>query len=350
MASIKLLCWNRGTKKLEISQAAWDKYWGRIDSKPTIIFLQEEVCTNYGLLYNKRGFVSCFSGREAGVVVNHGQAITRGEFNFSRFVSYSYVNRNQTKTKDDIRIIMQDLFYFFPMRDKTITDGLSVERYNNEFIVNKTSINTDVINDLSNRMSVVPLNISVGHQQCHIIAVSVHARSKKINKKINAANLFKLLDKVGQLTTGCNAVVVGGDFNVDIIEILTVDELCGFTVPSYDPTIHRAIHDSDLHIQMEDVHSDMIIECPDLVTKRTTDTGQFHLNLSHFNDSFQRLRLVSNHDPLRATLQLNIGPPPTPPSISPLQNYGGSSKEQKSPRPINHVSASETQAQGVIYR
>ena len=57
----------------------------------------------------------------------------------------------------------------------------------------------------------MPLEIS-GHL---ILAASVHARHIDVDKISHLQNIFIVVDAIGK-STGCTAVVIGGDFNLDI--------------------------------------------------------------------------------------------------------------------------------------
>jgi len=342
---IYLLCWNRGKKHKEYSKPVWDSYWGTIDPKPDIVFLQEENHAERGSnnLFDEdqREYTKYRNCPEAVVVVK--STIKVANLNFSQFVLDSFVNNaNSMKELDEstIKTTLDNVFKFFPDHMDCIkSDFKTSDKVNHASSVD--AITLDIINkELKDRICMVPLKVC----GTNIIAVSFHAEStiKDSDKVSKITRLFKFLDKLGH-STQCCAIVVGGDFNFDLHDSTKGIDLCGFIVPPYSPTIHRAMHGKgymcidffvyknflpNVGVEVKNVCSEMIIKCPGLV--KSNQPGEFHISLEQYNnnDSYKRLRITSNHDPLQATLTLVDN---TSPSITHLWSSTKFNSSKKRP-------------------
>lgn len=140
---------------------------------------------------------------------------------------------------------------------------------------------------------------------CKFIAASLHNLNNK-EYSIKMAELFlQLLSMVGE-TTGY-PVVLAGDFNANILKSSEVTRL-GYTVPEYKPTIHRLNHKSPI-----DVTIDFFLYRPGKDGTAVLHSVKAEVARADVVDSkgiidnkkMDTLHKVSNHDPLRATLQLS---------------------------------------------
>ncbi|XP_065909330.1 uncharacterized protein [Dysidea avara] len=343
---IHLLCWNRGKEHRPVSKSAWDTYWDSINPKPDIVFLQEEMHAITGsnnlFIKGQRDYEEYLNSPEAAVMVKSTIAVA--DLNFSQLVYDVFVNNapdpSSDKKLDDeftnpITTMLGNMFQFFRNHGECIDSGSADFKKKQEAnrSPNSSAITIDIIKDLKDRICIVPLNV----QELSIIAVSFHAKSKTGDKGSKITNLFKFLDELGH-STGCCAVVVGGDFNIDLLTDGKGIDLCGFIVPPYDPTIHRAIHGRvymcidffayknflpNTGVEVEQVCSKMIIKCPDLVSG---SSGEYHISLEKYNnDNYKMLRIASNHDPLQARLTLYNSPPHTPLNSPPRTPHTSSS-------------------------
>ena len=156
---------------------------------------------------------------------------------------------------------------------------------------------------MRNRMCVVILlDKSEG---CKFIAASLHNLNNK-EYSIKMAELFLLLLSMVGETTG-HPVVLAGDFNANILKSSEVTRL-GYTVPEYKPTLHRLNHKSPI-----DVTIDFFLYRPGKDGTAVLHTVKAEIAQADVVDSkgiidnkkMDTLHKVSNHDPLRATLQLS---------------------------------------------
>ena len=369
---IYLLCWNRGTENRNHSKPVWDSYWDKLDPKPDIVFLQEEKYAKRGSnnLFDKdQGeYMEYTNCPEAVVVVK--STFVRADLNLSQFVYNSLVSNTSDvhSMKSDkefdeftnpISTTLKNILQFFPKHTEDYIESGCTEfktKLNNNQVDHASSSNTttlDIIKEFKDRICMVPLNV----QGFIIVAVSFHARSKISDKGRKITNVFRFLDELGN-STHCCAIVMGGDFNIDLHDGI---DLCGFIVPPYDPTVHRAMHGKgymcidffayknfspDVGVEIKDVCSKMIIKCPCLVLSDLS--GEFHVSLEQYNndDKYKELRRASNHDPLQATLTLLKSPhtPPRTPQASPgtphlwsSTKFNSSKKRPNPPRPTEDI-------------
>ena len=156
---------------------------------------------------------------------------------------------------------------------------------------------------MRNRMCVVILlDKSEG---CRFIAASLHNLNNK-EYSIKMAELFlQLLSMVGE-TTGY-PVVLAGDFNANILKSSEVTRL-GFTVPEYKPTLHRLNHKSPIDVTIDfflyrpGKHGTAVLHSVKAEVGRADVVDNKGIVDSKKMDALHK---VSNHDPLRATLQLS---------------------------------------------
>lgn len=156
---------------------------------------------------------------------------------------------------------------------------------------------------MRNRMCVVVLlDKSEG---CKFIAASLHNLNNK-EYSIKMAELFlQLLALVGE-TTGY-PIVLAGDFNANLHKSSEVTRL-GFILLEYKPTIHRLNRKSPI-----DVTIDFFLYRPGKNGSAVLHNVKAEVAHSDVVDSkgvvgdkkMDVLHKVSNHDPLRATLQLS---------------------------------------------
>jgi len=357
---IYLLCWNRGKENRKYSKPVWDSYWDNIDHKPDIVFLQEEKYVQRGSynLFDKhqREYKKYTNCPEVVVVVKSTFEIAN--LNFSQFVYNSFVNN--TSDVNSISAALKNILQFFPdHKDCIDSECTNFKKINQvDRASSSNTVTLDIIEDFKDRICIVPLNV----WEFIIIAVSFHAKSKTSDKRSKITNVFRFLDELGN-STHCCAIVMGGDFNIDLHEGI---DLCGFIVPSYDPTVHRAMHGKEymcidffayknflpnVGVEVENVRSEMIVKCPGLVK-----SDLFHVSLEQYNndDKYKKLRLASNHDPLQATLTFHTSPhtlpraPHTPPrtlQASPgtpclwsSTKFNSSKKRPSPPRPTKSPS------------
>ena len=178
----------------------------------------------------------------------------------------------------------------------------------------------DISMRVCDRLCTVPLLLQDG-KGIKIIAVSSHLENSSAPEKVRSVKtLFSFLDELGE-STSCDAIIVGGDFNIDILDETEIagDDRQGFKIPKYDPTIHRAMHGSDymcidyftyknygtdLMVSINNVKAKMIVGVSNLID--ANDAGQYTINICQYETDFQMVRAASNHDPMEATL--NLGP------------------------------------------
>jgi len=154
---------------------------------------------------------------------------------------------------------------------------------------------------MRNRMCVVILQ-DRGMNNSKFIAASLHNMKNKGSLKM--AELFcKLLALLGDRTG--YPIILAGDFNANIHKSPEVVQL-GFTIPDYKPTPHRLYHKSPI-----DVTIDFFLFRPsrDGSTVFSLVNIKAEVACNDVTDSkdlkkMDELHKVSNHDPLRAVLQV----------------------------------------------
>ena len=145
----------------------------------------------------------------------------------------------------------------------------------------------------------------------------------------NAEHFFMALDYLGKMTG--YPVVVGGDFNCELLNPQGIDT-CGFTIPQYNPTIHRALtgthssypcidffayknYSGCTKIVLSKVHAELASSPVDSLIKGTD--GQYYLDYNECkyitdkkaDSCIKKIHDISDHDPLRATLHVESKPP-----------------------------------------
>ena len=139
-------------------------------------------------------------------------------------------------------------------------------------------------------MCVVVL-VDKSREGCKFIAASLHNLNKDEHSNVNMAELFlQLLELLGDKME--YPVILAGDFNADIQERET-----SFTIPKYMRTLHRW----NLNV------IDFFLCRPGRNATVVLDNVEADLAHDVKNaDQMVELDKVSNHDPLRATLQLSV--------------------------------------------
>lgn len=162
--------------------------------------------------------------------------------------------------------ILNNVFYHFKKKDEMINEAFTnlyknwkdfkhqegdeqlhtVEKFR-AYLSQNLPYADDISMKVCDRLCAVPLILQDG-MSIKIIAVSSHLeRNSPAPEKVKSVeSLFTFLDALGK-STGCDAIIVGGDFNIDILDKaeITKEARQGFKIPKYDPTIHRAMHGSD---------------------------------------------------------------------------------------------------------
>lgn len=187
---------------------------------------------------------------------------------------------------------------------------------------------------MRNRMCVVALRAKSEGRK--FITASLHNVNNK-EYSIKMAELFlKLLALVGEITG--YPVVLAGDFNANVQKSPEVARL-GYVIPEYKPTLHRLHHKSPI-----DVTIDFFLYrrgkdgCPMLHNmKAELARGDVVDSKGTVNvKKMDELHKVSNHDPLRAILQL-----PGASKISPIKPPAAAAVAA-SKRPPSSSSGSKT--------
>ena len=198
-------------------------------------------------------------------------------------------------TYDEMESVVSTLFEHFTGSQVSIKEFCTKHKFPNDKesfkeikkikLNGKYNVTIEQIVEVHDRVCIVPLVMS----DQLILAVSLHGRHKGVNKKSHVKNILEVLDGIGQ-STSCTAIVIGGDFNLDIkTKIQGFLKRNGFEVPPYHPTIHRVIHTStcidyfayknycdDYKVQVTEVKQKMLIRCPDLVIE---EHGQYNIKL-----------------------------------------------------------------------
>ena len=178
-----------------------------------------------------------------------------------------------------------------------------------------------------------------------IVVVSFHNHFHKLpDNEIQsyATKFFSALNDLGEVT-GC-PVLVGGDFNCELLNLKAKEAndkkiyTQNFTIPKYDPTMHRALigkgrsnpcidflaykNYSDTsgctEIELDNVHAEIVLPRGACLVKGTD--GQCHLDYKEHkyitnrgkadsSSTLKELHSLSNHDPLRATLNIKFKNP-----------------------------------------
>jgi len=157
---------------------------------------------------------------------------------------------------------------------------------------------------MRNRMCVIILQ-DRGMSNSKFIAASLHNMKNK--DSLRMAELFcKLLALLGDRTG--YPIILAGDFNANIHKSSEVVQL-GFTIPDYKPTSHRLYHKSPIDVTIDFflfrlsrygstvfslVNVKAELACNDVIDSKG---GIDHKKMDE-------LHKVSNHDPLRAVLQV----------------------------------------------
>ena len=152
---------------------------------------------------------------------------------------------------------------------------------------------------MRNRMCVVVLLDK--KEGCKFIAASLHNLNNK-EYSMKMAELFLLLLSMVGETTG-HPIVLAGDFNANVQKSSEVARL-GFTVPEYKPTLHRLNRKSPIDVTIDFFLSRggavLLSIKADLARSDVVDSKGII-----DNKKMDALHKVSNHDPLRATLQFS---------------------------------------------
>ena len=386
----KILCWNRSREgTVAVTKKAWNDYLTNIvKSDPDIVFVQEEVSRSNSLFNNKDAYKEFFSRESTNVynvvVIKKSIFDTSLEFDVSTFIMnfvcnehvFDVLKKPEIKSGEEIQEfingmgpgdnafeltrILNNVFYHFKKKDAMINEAFD-NLYKNwkdfkhqeddeqshtfENFRAYLSQNFPYADDISmrvcDRLCAVPLLLQDG-KGIKIIAVSSHLENSSAPEKVRSVkSLFSFLDALGE-STGCDAIIVGGDFNIDILDETEIagDDRQGFKIPKYDPTIHRAMHGSDYMcidyftyknygiapmVSINNVKAKMIVGVPDLIN--ATDAGQYTINIGQYETDFQKVRSASNHDPIEATL--NLGPHVASPTNSSDETPSRSTAKKK---------------------
>lgn len=253
-------------------------------------------------------------------------------------------NAASIMTYETMSLVAKSLFKHFTASDDAIDDVLT--KYNDysnnnpngtfkDYLEEKYGLEIEVdahfkvtmkqIGDVYGRLCIVPLKISASdHRDQLILAVSVHGRKKEVGDiKSHVEKIFMVLDAIG-ISTRCTAIVIGGDFNVDVEKELKdfLNEK-SFLVPSYYPTLHRLMHGrscidyiayknyrDDYMIQIEEVVQMMLIPMEDRISSDIVivEGGQCNIKQDKASNHFKNLDAISDHDPLLAKLILYHSP------------------------------------------
>ena len=168
-----------------------------------------------------------------------------------------------------------------------------------------------------------------------IIIASCHLPVHHGERTENATNLFARLDELRRITG--YPVIVAGDFNCDIRPTTTtagVDLKC-FEVPAYDPTIHREMFsgknhacidffaykncndiDRSVRIKIYNVCAELLQPSDDALHLVSRKNDQFNfVQYEHFirkeNSKLHQIHHISDHDPITATLSIEINSTPS---------------------------------------
>ena len=371
----KILCWNRGKEDtVAVTKRAWNYYLTKtIESDPDIVFLQEEVSKSNSLFNNKDAYKEFFSRESTHVynvvVIKRSVFDTSLEFVISTFIMNFVCNehvfdvlkkpeiQNGEEVQESINCmgpgdnafeltrILKNVFYHFKKKDEMINEAFTnlykkwnafkyqeTEQFHTfenfrAYLCQDHPYADDISMKVCDRLCAVPL-LSQPLQdgtRIKIIAVSSHLENSSAPEKVKSVkSLFSFLDALGE-SSGCDAIIVGGDFNIDILDETEIagEARQGFKIPQYDPTIHRAMHGRDYMcidyftyknyskavapmITINDVKAKTIVGVPDLIN--ATDGGQYTINVSQYETDFQKVRSASSHDPIEATLLINLDP------------------------------------------
>ena len=367
----KILCWNRSREgTVEETKRTWNDYLTTIiKSDPDIVFLQEEASKSNSLFKNRDAYKEFFSRESTNVynvvVIKKAVFDTSLEFDIFTFIMnfvcnehvFGVLKKPEVKSGEKVQEIincmgpgdnafeltriLNNVFYHFKNKDAMMKEAFTnlYKKWNNfkhqeddeqlhtfekfrAYLSQDFPYADDISMKVCDRLCAVPLLLQDG-TSIKIIAVSSHLENSSTPEKVKSVkSLFSFLDALGE-STGCDAIIVGGDFNIDILDEteITGEARQGFKIPKYDPTIHRAMHGSDymcidyftyknycnapdLMITINNVKAKMIVGVPDLVN--ATDAGQYTINIRQYETDFQKVRYASNHDPIEATL--NLGP------------------------------------------
>ena len=185
--------------------------------------------------------------------------------------------------------------------DEPLIKGFTELNKRNEWEKKNFKISQEEL--IRNRMCVVVL-ADIESEGNKFIAASLHNLNNK--DSIKMAELFlQLLALLGDITG--YPVVLAGDFNANIYKSSEVIK-SGFTIPKYKPTIHRLNRKSPIDTTIDfflyragkDGTAVLHNVKADLARNDVVDSeGKI------VDEIMEGLHKVSNHDPLRATLQLS---------------------------------------------
>ena len=157
---------------------------------------------------------------------------------------------------------------------------------------------------IRSRMCVVILQ-DRGMSNSKFIAASLHNMKNKDSLKM--AELFcKLLALLGDKTG--YPIILAGDFNANIHKSPEVDQL-GFTIPDYKPTSHRLSHRSPIGVTIDfflfrpSRYGSTVFSLVNIKAEVARDDvidSKGDVDVKKMDE----LHKVSNHDPLRAVLQV----------------------------------------------
>ena len=187
----------------------------------------------------------------------------------------------------------------------------------------KTSIMTYVLRKFASttdkRVCVAVLELKEIANQPKIILASCHVPARTLNGDSRAKYSKKMLKKLENLGKEMNyPVIVAGDFNCDLIK----NNNHNFTVPKYDPTIHRVIcsggnsnpcidffaykQEGAVVVKVHNVRAELASNASDVLSSDKYKFLQYQERLKKKSTCTldTKIHKMSDYDPIKATLTI----------------------------------------------
>ena len=192
------------------------------------------------------------------------------------------------------------------------------------------------VDNVTDRACICILRVNIP-RTLRIIVASCHLPRREGKTTDNASNLFANLDKLRRETG--YPVIVAGDFNCDITRPTKttgnrVDLKC-FEVPTYNPTIHRVLFsgnhstcidffsykncddvDRSVRVRVDNVCAELIQPSRNAAHSVSWNNGQVnflqyqqYISKDKSESTLHHIHNISDHDPLKATVTIEVVPP-----------------------------------------
>ena len=271
---------------------------------------------------------------------------SKADLCFLQEVAIANARTRMERAKSELRLLLKDDIYgIAPFQEAgQITPAWNFLLYKNDlFEVCKLPHSPAAYRSFAEYNKDNGKRVCIGILQCvdipqepKIIIASCHLPRKEGKTTDNASKLFANLDELRQKTG--YPVIVAGDFNCDIRPTKTTGDrvvLKCFEVPTYNPTIHRVLFsgnkstcidffsykncddvDRSVRVRVDNVCAELIRPSRDAAHLVSCNNGQVnflqyqqYISEEKSKSALHQIHAISDHDPLKATLTIEVAPP-----------------------------------------